>query len=100
MASRFIKNFCKYTEVVGTEAELREKNQVLDIPGYIALRREISAVRTCFDLVEYCLDLDLPEEVHKDPVFINGYNAAMDLVFWANVSRSNNQNFSTVDSLF
>ncbi|KIJ44869.1 hypothetical protein M422DRAFT_47084 [Sphaerobolus stellatus SS14] len=84
VAHRFIENFCRYTEVVGTEAKLREKNEVLDIPGYVALRREISAVRTCFDLVEYCLDLDFPDYVHKDPIFVIGYNAAMDLVFWAN----------------
>lgn len=88
VARRFIRNFCKYVEIVGTEAELREKNQVLDINGYIHFRRETSAVRTCFDLVEYCLGLDLPEYVHEDPVFISGYNAAMDLVFWANVSIS------------
>ncbi|KIJ31531.1 hypothetical protein M422DRAFT_125844, partial [Sphaerobolus stellatus SS14] len=84
VARHFIENFYKYTEVVETEAKLREKNEVLDIPDYVALRREISAVRTCFDLVEYCLDLDLPDYVHKDPIFVCGYNAAMDLVFWVN----------------
>nr|A0A5Q0QSI8.1 RecName: Full=Sesquiterpene synthase Agr5; AltName: Full=Terpene cyclase Agr5; Flags: Precursor [Cyclocybe aegerita]QGA30881.1 sesquiterpene synthase Agr5 [Cyclocybe aegerita] len=84
VARRFIDNFCNYVEVVGREAELREKNEVLDIPNYVTFRRETSAVRTCFDLVEYCLDLDLPQYVHDDPVFISGYNAGMDLVFWAN----------------
>ena len=85
VARRFINNFCNYVAIVGKEAELREKNEVLDIPKYIIFRRETSAVRTCFDLVEYCLDLDIPQYVHDDPVFISGYNAGMDLVFWANV---------------
>ncbi|THU82317.1 terpenoid synthase [Dendrothele bispora CBS 962.96] len=84
VARRFIDNFCGYVEVVGTEAVLRERNQVLDIPGYVKFRRETSAVRTCFDLVEYSLEIDLPQHVHDDPVFVSGYNAAMDLVFWAN----------------
>ncbi|KAJ7155327.1 terpenoid synthase [Mycena filopes] len=84
VARRFINNFCSYVEVVGTEALLREKNEVLDIPNYVTFRRETSAVRTCFDLVEYCAGLDLPQCVHEDPVFISGYNAAMDLVFWTN----------------
>ena len=34
MARRFTDNFCSYVSVVGTEALLREKHQVLDIPGY------------------------------------------------------------------
>jgi len=83
-ARRFIDNFCSYVEIVGKEAELREKNEVLDIPSYVTFRRETSAVRPCFDLVEYCLGLDLPRYVHDDPVFNGGYNAAMDLICWAN----------------
>jgi hypothetical protein len=85
VARRLTNNLCTYVKTVGTEAILREKNEVLDIPSYVTFRRETSAVRTCFDLVEYCTGLDLPQHVHEDPVFISGYNAAMDLVFWTNV---------------
>ncbi|KAJ6469879.1 isoprenoid synthase domain-containing protein [Mycena sanguinolenta] len=84
VARRLTNNLCTYVKTVGTEAILREKNEVLDIPSYVAFRRETSAVRTCFDLVEYCTSLDLPQHVHEDPVFISGYNSAMDLVFWTN----------------
>ncbi|KAJ7152349.1 isoprenoid synthase domain-containing protein, partial [Mycena filopes] len=84
VARRFIDHFCTYVEVVVKEAILREKNEVLDIPNYVTFRRETSAVRTCFDLVEYCAGFDLPQYVHEDPVFSSGYNAAMDLVFWTN----------------
>jgi hypothetical protein len=85
VAGRLINNLCNYVDTVGKEAELREKNEVLDIPNYVIFRRETSAIRPCFDLVEYCLDLDLPQYVHDDPLFISGYNAGMDLIFWANV---------------
>ncbi|KAJ7159664.1 isoprenoid synthase domain-containing protein, partial [Mycena filopes] len=84
VARRFIDHFCTYVEVVVKEAILREKNEVLNIPDYVTFRRETSAVRTCFDLVEYCAGFDLAQYVHEDPVFISGYNAAMDLVFWTN----------------
>jgi hypothetical protein len=49
------------------------------------MRRESAAMRACFDLVEYCLGLDLPQYVHEDPVFITGYNAGMDLIALDNV---------------
>ena len=82
---RFIYNFCNYVEAVGTEAGLRAKNEILDITTYISFRRETSALRLTFDLVQYCLGIDLPQYVHDDPVFASGYNAAMDLVCWTNV---------------
>lgn len=56
---RFIDNFCTYVKLVGEEAELQESNEVLGVHGYIALRRETSAVHTCFDLMEYCLGITL-----------------------------------------
>ncbi|KAF9061259.1 isoprenoid synthase domain-containing protein, partial [Rhodocollybia butyracea] len=65
-------------------AELRESNKVLDIPGYTAFRREASVARLAFDLAEYCLGINLSQEIHNDPVFISGYNAAIDLIWWAN----------------
>ncbi|KAF9058518.1 isoprenoid synthase domain-containing protein [Rhodocollybia butyracea] len=83
-ASRFIDHFCTYTTLVGREAEVRELNEVLDIREYIAMRREISGVRTAFDPTEYCLNVNLAPDIYNDPVFISGYDAAMDLICWAN----------------
>lgn len=85
VARRFVDHFCEYVKVVGREAELRESNQVLNIQDYIEFRRETSGIRGSFDLAEYGLELNLPDAVFKDPAFVSGYNAAMDLVFWANV---------------
>ncbi|KAF9066739.1 isoprenoid synthase domain-containing protein [Rhodocollybia butyracea] len=84
IASRFIDHFCVYLTHVVREAELRESSEVLDIRGYISMRRETSGVRCCFDLVEHCLGVNLPQEVYNDPVFISGYDATMDLIYLAN----------------
>nr|BBH51509.1 putative sesquiterpene synthase [Clitopilus sp.] len=81
---RFVDHFCRYAQQVGEEASLREQRQILNMHEYIDFRRETSGVRSCFDLVEYCLGIDLPQFVHDDPIFTMGYNAAMDLVFWVN----------------
>ncbi|KAK0218405.1 isoprenoid synthase domain-containing protein [Armillaria nabsnona] len=84
IADRFIRHFCTYIRIVGKEAGLRERGEVLDIHDYVALRRETGAVRPCFDLAEYGLGINLSQEVYNDPVFQSGYNAAMDLICWAN----------------
>ncbi|KAG6909950.1 Linoleate 10R-lipoxygenase cop4 [Tephrocybe rancida] len=82
--SRFLKRWEAYCASVVREAELREQGEVLDVEAFIPLRRENSAVRLCFCLVEYCLGIDLPDEVFSDPVFMEIYWAAVDLVCWAN----------------
>lgn len=87
IARRFIDNLCAWVKHTGAEAELRDRNKVLDVQDYVALRRDIGAMRPCFDLAEYILGINLSEEIYEDPVFQSGYNAAMYLVCWSNVSR-------------
>ncbi|KAG6854388.1 hypothetical protein C0991_007379 [Blastosporella zonata] len=82
--ARFLNNWESYCACVVREAELREGGQVLDIDAFIALRRENSAVRLCFGLIEYCFGTDLPDEVFNNSVFMEIYWAACDLVCWAN----------------
>ncbi|KAF9021647.1 terpenoid synthase [Hymenopellis radicata] len=65
-ARRAIEHLCSYVQLVGKEAELREREEGI------------------FDLVEICLDINFAQEIFEDPVFISGYNAAMDLTYWAN----------------
>ncbi len=85
VARRLIEHLCSYVQLVGHEAAIREHDLVLDFESYIALRRETSAMRTAFDLAEYCLDINLLREIYEDPVFVSGYNAALDLVCLSNV---------------
>lgn len=80
-----------YCAAVVTEAELRERGEVLDIDSFIALRRENSAVRLCFSLIESCCGTDLPTEVFEDATFMEIYWAAVDHVCWTNVSLTNSK---------
>ncbi|KAK7461741.1 Anterior gradient protein 2 [Stygiomarasmius scandens] len=66
------------------EAELREKGEVLSIKKYLALRRETSGARTCFDMGEYLMNIDLPQALYDDEQFSKGYQAALDLIFLSN----------------
>lgn len=84
-ARRFLKHSEDYVLGFAREAELREKNVVLDLASYDPLRRENSAVRYCFGLFGYILDMDLPDEIFKQPVFMEMHLAAVDMICWANV---------------
>ena len=78
---------CKgYIEAVAREADIRLHGDVLDLDSYIALRRDNSAVRICFELTGVALDTDLPDEVVEHPAFMKMQLAAVDMVWWANVS--------------
>ena len=91
MGPKCFKRFtglCKnYIEAVAKEAELRERNEILDFETYKHLRRENSAVRLCYCLIEQAFGIDLPDEVFEDPVFKRMYFAAVDMVGWSNVRK-------------
>ncbi|TFK72973.1 terpenoid synthase [Pluteus cervinus] len=81
---RFVRCCEDYTNSVAKEAVLRETNHVLNLSAYTVLRRENSAVRLCYALIEYIHDIDLPDEVYADPDFTEVYFAAVDHICWAN----------------
>ncbi|KAI0696796.1 isoprenoid synthase domain-containing protein [Cytidiella melzeri] len=81
---RFLVHSAAYVEAVAVEAELRERNEILDVASYEPLRRENSAIRVCFGLFEFALGVDLPDVVFDDPTFMSLYWAAADMVCWAN----------------
>ncbi|KAK1219384.1 Sesquiterpene synthase 10 [Marasmius sp. AFHP31] len=83
-SARFLEHCGDYIRAVSTEAELRERGQVLDVNDFVKLRRDNSAVILCFDLFEYALGIELPEEVVEDEMFREMYWAATDMVCWAN----------------
>jgi len=81
---RFINLWELYTDAVAKEAELRERDQVLDLESFTLLRRDNSAVLLCFSLIEYALGIDLEDEVYEDVNFMDAYWAACDYVCWTN----------------
>ena len=82
---RFVNHSAAYVEAVAVEAELRERDEVLDVAHFIPLRRENSAVRACFGLFEFARGIELPDAVFEDETFMKLYWAAVDMVCWANV---------------
>ncbi|KAH7911343.1 isoprenoid synthase domain-containing protein [Hygrophoropsis aurantiaca] len=81
---RFLGHCKAYVDAVSEEAELREAGEVLDLASFIALRRENSAIRPCFGLIEYILGIELPDNVLHDPTFQSIYWAGADMVCWSN----------------
>ncbi|KAI0316728.1 terpenoid synthase [Amylostereum chailletii] len=81
---RFLRHSADYIDCVAKEAEYRERGEVLDLESFKHLRRENSAIRLCFGLLEFTLGIDLPDEVFDDDRFAALYWSAADMVCWAN----------------
>ncbi|EPT02352.1 hypothetical protein FOMPIDRAFT_1118553 [Fomitopsis schrenkii] len=81
---RLLKHCEDYVNAFAVEAELRERDEVLDPESYIVLRRENSAVRFCFGMFGFTLGLDLPDEIFEHPVMMRLHLAAVDMVCWSN----------------
>jgi hypothetical protein len=77
-----------YMQAVQKQASYRGDGIIPDIETYISERRETSACKSAFDLVEYGLDIELPEYVVEHPVILALSQSANDLVGWANVSAT------------
>ena len=75
-----------FFEAVHQQAVHRATGVVPDLVTYTELRRETSACRPLFDLIEYSLDLELPDVVVQDPVIVTLNDAVNDLISWSNVS--------------
>jgi len=75
-----------YFQGVQQEASFRTDGIAPDIQTYIEMRRETSACKPVFDLIEYSLDLELPDDVIEHPIIMALSQGANDLVTWANVS--------------
>ncbi|KZT07700.1 terpenoid synthase [Laetiporus sulphureus 93-53] len=82
--ARFLKHCEDYVDAIAKEAELRERDLVLDMASFETLRRENSAIRLCFGLFEFCFGVDLPNEVFEDSTFMRLYWDAADMVCWSN----------------
>ena len=66
--ARFKENMQYFFESVHNQSLHREVGVVPDLESYIEFRRDESGVKPCFDLLEYALDIDLPNFVFEHPV--------------------------------
>lgn len=75
-----------YLQAVTQQAADRTDKAIPDLETYIALRRDTSACRPCFALMEFVAGVDLPDEVAQHPTILAMEEATNDLVSWSNVS--------------
>jgi hypothetical protein len=74
-----------YFQAVHQQASYRADGTIPDLETYIWERRETSGCKPAFDLIEYALNLELPEYVVEHPVISALNHSANDLVSWSNV---------------
>jgi len=75
-----------YFQAVHQQAFYRAEGIVPNLETYIEMRRETSGCRPTFDLIEYSLGLELPDDVIEHPVIMALNQGANDFVTWSNVS--------------
>jgi len=81
---RMIKAFDMYTQATLQQTTNRSVDKVPSIQDYIQIRRDTSAVKIGFAVLEYSLGLNFPDEVFDDPVMAELWLAGNDLLTWAN----------------
>ncbi|QRV73699.1 terpene synthase [Ceratobasidium sp. AG-Ba] len=83
-----IRHFVKGAEIYMNAALKQNIHRTVDnvptVQEYIELRRDVGAVQLAFAVLEYSLGLDLPDEVHSDPVMFELELAANDIICWTN----------------
>ena len=77
-----------FFQAVHQQAFYRADGIVPVLETYIDMRRDTSGCKPVFDLVEYSLDLELPDDVIEHPVIVALNQGANDLVTWSNVSAT------------
>ncbi|KLO14895.1 terpenoid synthase [Schizopora paradoxa] len=82
--ARFKESLHMFFEAVHVQASDRAKGVVEDLESYIELRRDTSGCKPVFDLVEYSLDINLPDAVVNHPVVKALNQGSNDLVTWSN----------------
>jgi len=82
--ARFKESLHMFFEAVHVQASDREKGVIEDLESYIELRRDTSGCKPVFDLMEYSLNMNLPDAVVDHPVVKALNQGCNDLVTWSN----------------
>ncbi|KAG1727756.1 isoprenoid synthase domain-containing protein [Suillus paluster] len=95
---RFINTMDMFFIAVATQVEVHAEGRTLDLGSYIAMRRDTSACKPCFALIEYGVQIDLPDEVMSHPIIMAMEEATNDYVSWINDIFSYNKEQSRHDT--
>ncbi|TFK36365.1 isoprenoid synthase domain-containing protein [Crucibulum laeve] len=82
--SRFKETLELFFESVNIQARARDEGVVPDLESYIDVRRDTSGCKPCWALIEYALDIDLPDFVVEHPLIEALNQGTNDLVTWSN----------------
>lgn len=77
---RFIETTQLYVDAIYQQVVNRRHDAIPDIETFIQLRRDTSAVKLVFALVEYSLNLNLPDAVFEDPTIQSLEQGANDIL--------------------
>ncbi|CAE6530155.1 unnamed protein product [Rhizoctonia solani] len=81
---RFIEGAEGYTKAAVQDTIDRAAGRVLTIDEYIQLRAESSGVKWAYAAMEYAHGIELPDEVHNDPIITELGLAANQILTWSN----------------
>ncbi|CAE6450060.1 unnamed protein product [Rhizoctonia solani] len=73
-----------YTQAVYQQKVNRSADRTPSIDEYIQLRRDTSAMKIAWAVLEYSLGMDLPDEVVNHPIVKELADAGNDILTWAN----------------
>ncbi|KAF8077664.1 terpenoid synthase [Lyophyllum atratum] len=82
--ARFKETLELFFEAVNIQAHARDDGVIPDLESYIDVRRDTSGCKPCWALIEYALDIDLPDFVVEHPVIEALNQGTNDLVTWSN----------------
>ncbi|CAF1145184.1 unnamed protein product [Adineta steineri] len=81
---RLVKHFQNFINAAVEQVINRSKDIDLSIDSYIKLRRQTGALSSVYDLVQYDLNLDVPDEVLHNPTMKKLALYINDICCWAN----------------
>ncbi|KAF9469373.1 terpenoid synthase [Collybia nuda] len=82
--ARFKETLELFFEAVNIQARARDDGIIPDLESYIDVRRDTSGCKPCWALIEYALDIDLPDYVVEHPIIESLNQGTNDLVTWSN----------------
>lgn len=82
---RFINYTDLYVQAVHDQVMKRIQDEVPSIDEYLALRRDTGALKMCFAMGEFGLNVNIPDEVFEHPLIAIMEECANDVVVLSNV---------------
>ncbi|KAG8810884.1 hypothetical protein FRC19_004258 [Serendipita sp. 401] len=84
MQKRFTDTTYEYVMAVKNQCGNRASEVCPSIEEYVSLRRDTSAIKVTYACIEYCLNIDVPDEAFYHPSLASLQEAGNDILSWAN----------------